>query len=465
MTNLILAALIALVAGALIGWLVGGRANGALTAERDLHRDNFRRAIGDLEAAVLERDQSRVTLATLRAEHGAREEAFELRIGELREANEALSAQFSEVGGRLLESAQRQFLDRADARFKQAEEATGQGIKALIQPVHERLAAYEEAVRKVEAERRDAFGLLSGQIDAMRAGTERVSGEAAKLVNALRNAPKARGRWGEQQLRNVLETCGLSEYSDFQTEVSIEGGDGRLRPDVVIRVPGGQSLVIDAKVSLNAYQDAYETGDEAERRVFLDAHAASMRNHVNMLGAKAYWTQFDDAPDYVVMFVPGEHFLTAALEHDHGLWDYAFERRVLLATPTNLIAIARTVSAVWRQERMAGQAREIAELGKELYARLATMGGHVGRMGKNLDTAVSAYNALVGSLESQVLTQAKRFEDLNIDTGGKVIEALPVVEQSTRPLVKLVVADAGSEGLVLPTPDSSDASLPAGNAA
>jgi DNA recombination protein RmuC len=258
----------------------------------------------------------------------------------------------------------------------------------------------------------------------------------------LRNAPKARGRWGEQQLRNVLETCGLSEHADFQTEVTVEGNDGRLRPDVIIKIPGGRSLVIDAKVSLNAYQDAFDAGDDGGRALSLVAHAAAMKAHVNTLGQKSYQDQFDDTPDYVIMFVPGEHFLTAALEQDQTLWDYAFAKRVLLATPTNLIAIARTVSAVWKQEKMAGQAREIAELGKELYARLSTMGGHVGRIGKNLDTAVAAYNAMVGSLESQVMSQAKRFEDMGIDTGAKVIEPLPMVDQVTRPLVKLVASAA-----------------------
>ena len=280
----------------------------------------------------------------------------------------------------------------------------------------------------------------------MRVGQERVSGEAAKLVNALRNAPKARGRWGEQQLRNVLESCGLAEHTDFRMEVSVAGEDGaRLRPDAIVRVPGGKSLIVDAKVSLNAYQDAFGAVDEAERQLGLAAHAASMRAHVNALGAKAYWTQFDDAPEYVVMFVPGEHFLSAALEHDAGLWDYAFERRVLLATPTNLIAIARTVSAVWRQEKLAREAQEIGALGKELYQRLAVMGGHVARLGKNLDTAMGAYNSFVGSLESQVLTSARRFETLNIDTGNKSIEALPVGEQAARPLTKLVPVEDAAE--------------------
>ena len=424
--------------GGLIGWLVGGRGARGLLAERDVHLGNFKKAITDLEGAVRERDAVRVQFAVLEAEQGARDEAFASQMASLREAKEVLSAQFSDIGGKILEGAQKQFLERADARFKQSEELSGEGIKALLAPVNERLARYEEAVGKVEAERRDAFGELKGQIDLMRVTNEAVRSEAARLGNSLRNGPKTRGRWGEQQLRNVLETCGLSEHADFQTEVSVEGSEGRIRPDVIIRVPGGRSLVVDAKVSLNAYQDAFEAGEEGTKLAALSAHSAAMKAHVNTLGNKAYWTQFEDAPDYVIMFVPGEHFLSAALEHDPDLWDFAFSKQVLLATPTNLIAIARTVSAVWTQEKMVGEAREVAALGKELYARLATMGSHVSRLGRNLDTAVGAYNSFVGSLESQVLTQAQRFETLSVDTGNKPIETLPVIDQMVRPLVKLV---------------------------
>ncbi len=436
--------------GSLIGWLVGGRGAGALKAERDLHLENFKKAISDLEATVRDRDAARTSLAGLAAQSTAREQSFEAQFAALKDSKDALTAQFSEIGGKILGDAQKSFLERAEQRFKQSEETSGQELKALLGPVNERLQRYEEAVTKVEAERRDAYGELKGLMDSMRTGQEQVKAEAAKLGNSLRNAPKARGRWGEQQLRNVLETCGLSEHADFQTAVSVDGSDGRLRPDVIIRVPGGRNLVIDAKVSLNAYQDAFEAVEEDARGVSLVAHAAAMKAHVNTLGQKAYQDQFDDTPDYVIMFVPGEHFLAAALEQDSDLWDFAFNKRVLLATPTNLIAIARTVSAVWKQEKMAGQAREIAELGKELYARLSTMGGHVAKVGRNLDQAVSGYNALVGSLESQVMSQAKRFEDLNIDTGGKSIEALPVVEQVTRPLVKLVpTLDDATEALIV----------------
>jgi DNA recombination protein RmuC len=439
-TSLVVA-LVALALGGLIGWLFAGRQAGALKAERDGLAERFKAAVTDLAAEAEARKAADIQLAALLSEQRARDAAHDAQIAQLKDAQAALTAQFREVGQAMLDGAQKAFLERAEARFKESEATAGQNLKALLNPVHERLQKYEEAVGKVEAERRDAFGLLHGQIAAMREGTERVSSEAAKLVNALRNAPKARGRWGEQQLKNVLESCGLSEHADFQTEVSVADGDGgRLRPDVIVRVPGGQSLVIDAKVSLNAYQDAFGAVDEGERATHLAAHAAAMKNHVNMLGAKSYWNQFDDTPDYVVMFVPGEHFLAAALDHDHELWDYAFDRKVLLATPTNLIAIARTVAAVWRQEKLAGQAREIAALGKELYGRMSVMGSHIARVGKNLDSATGAYNAFIGSFESQVLTQAKRFEALDIETGGKEIPVLPVAEQAARPLAKLATA-------------------------
>ena len=437
---------IVLAVGALIGWLLGGRGAATLKAERDSHLVNFKKAALDLEAADREREAHALSLATLTATRDADVRAHAAQIAALTEARDALSAQFQEVGAKLLDQAQTRFLESAGTQFKASETAASTRLQQLLAPVHDRLQKYEEAVDKVEKERTAAFGNLSGVLESLRVSNEGVKAEAARLSNSLRNAPKARGRWGEQQLRNVLENCGLSEYADFQTEVSVGVEDGgRLRPDVIVRVPGGQSLVIDAKVSLNAYQDAFNAEDESARLSGLIAHAASLKAHINSLGNKAYWTQFDTAPEYVILFIPGEHFLAAALETDQGLWDFAFEKRVLLATPTNLIAIARTVAAVWRQERMADQAREIAILGKELYARMSTMGGHIARVGRNLDTAVGAYNSFVGSFESQVLTQARRFEALDIDTANKTIDAPPMVDTAIRQQSKLVAVPAPDE--------------------
>ena len=442
-----LIALVALALGLLIGWLFAGREAAGAKQTCDALRLQ-------LDEVVKERDVNReaaTELAAVRAAGEERDRAFEEKISELVKAREELSAQFAEVGGKLLEQAQRQFLDRADQRFKQSEETAGASLKTLLQPVHDRLQRYEEAVTKVEEERRKDFGLLTGHIEAMKSGTERVSAEAAKLVNALRNAPKARGRWGEQQLRNVLESCGLTEHCDFATEVSrTDDEGGRLRPDVTLRVPGGQSLVIDAKVSLNAYQDAFGAVDETERAMHLATHAAAIKAHVNTLGNKAYWAQFDDAPDYVVMFIPGEHFLSAALEQDSKLWDYAFDRRVLLATPTNLIAIARTVAAVWRQEKLAKEARQIGELGKELYDRLAKAAQDLRKVGGGLTTAVNNYNAFVSSFENRSLVTARKFRDLNIEPGAREIEVVTPVEALAR-----YADDAGNEPVLLSVSDGS----------
>jgi DNA recombination protein RmuC len=448
----IIIALIALIAGLAVGWVLASRGVAPLKAERDRLDERSRtaetaRAAAEerasatpllrttLDAVTQERDAALRDLAAERAGAAQKAEAVEARLTELREAKEALSAQFSEIGGKILGEAQKAFLERADQRFAQADERSGEKLKALLTPVETTLKRYEENVAKVEKERTEAYGNLTGLIGAMRDGQEAVRGEAAKLVNALRAAPKARGRWGEQQLRNVLETCGLAEHTDFRMEVSVATEEGRLRPDAIVRVPGGRALVIDAKVSLNAYQDAFAAIDEQERARHLTAHASAMKAHVTTLAAKAYWNQFEDAPDYVIMFVPGEHFLAAALEHDPVLWDYAFDRRVLLATPTNLVAIARTVSAVWRQEKLAVEARQIGALGKEMYDRLATAAGHLRRVGGGLNSAVENYNKFVGSFERNVVSTGRKFRDLNIETGGKEIDDILPVEALARGVV------------------------------
>ena len=413
--------LLGLAIGAVIGWLWASRESaGAKQTVENLRLQ--------LDEVVKERDSNRSAsqeLAGLKAAHEERERAFEQQLASLKEAKESLSAQFHEVGSKFLGEARKQFLEQAEGRFTTA-----------MQPVKDILKRYEEGLQRVEKERVDQYAGLREAVELVRTGQGQVRDETRHLVNALRASPKARGRWGEQSLRNVLEQAGLSEYVDFQTEVSVTNDEGRLRPDVIVRLPGGRNLVIDAKCSLNAYLDACDEVDDEKRDACFRAHVASMRTHAQQLGSKAYWAQFGDAADYVIMYIPGEHFLAAALEADPTLWDWAFERRVLLATPTNLVAIAKTVASIWRQERLAEAAQEIAMLGKELHSRLATMNEHMARVGKNLSTANNAYNQMVGSFESQVLSQAKRFEGLGAGS-AKALDTPPMVEIAPRPLTKL----------------------------
>jgi DNA recombination protein RmuC len=429
-------ALVALVLGGLIGWLFATRDGAAA-----------KQTVGtlrlQLDEVVKERDQVRAfheaaskELAALQAD--ARN--FEQRIKDLAESKDALIAQFREIGDQLLEKAHKDFLEKAGERFTAADKASETKLKELLAPVEVTLKRYEEGLQRVEKERIDHYAGLRSVVEQVRDGQGKVRDETRNLVNALRSSPKARGRWGEQSLRNVLEQAGLSPYADFQTEVSVDGEDGKLRPDVIVKLPGGRTLVIDAKCSLNAYLDACDEVDDDKRQACLQAHLASIRTHAQQLGSKAYWAQFGDSADYVVMYIPGEHFLTAALELDHGLWDWANERKVLLATPTNLVAIARTGASIWNQEKLAAEAGKIAELGRELHSRLATMAEHVSSVGTNLSRANNAYNKMVGSLESQVFTQARRFEDLGAGS-AKEIPPPPMVEASPRPLTKLATKD------------------------
>lgn len=447
---------IALILGLGLGWFMRGRSVLPLAAEKDalverlsVTSEQRNAALRDLAveqqraeqaltiAATLdgvrdEREAALRELAGLRSEQQARTEAFEAQIRQLQEAREQLSAQFSEIGGKILGEAQKAFLERADQRFDQANEKTTAQLKTLLQPVETTLKRYEEGLGKVEKERVDSYAALREAVDQVRTGQGQVRDETARLVNALRSSPKARGRWGEQSLRNVLEQAGLSSHADFRMEVSVDTEDGRLRPDVIVSLPGGRELIIDAKCSLNAYLDATEEVDEARRAAHLKAHAGSIRLHAQQLGAKDYWSRFGKAADYVVMYIPGEHFLSAALEQDEGLWEWAFERRVLLATPTNLVAIARTVASVWRQEKLAQEAQQIGALGKELYERLAVASGHLRKVGSGLNSAVSNYNSFVNSFESRVLVTGRKLRDLNIETGSREIESADAVDALAR---------------------------------
>lgn len=423
----IIALILGLAIGAGAGWFIGSRP--VADAKGKLAEAEVAAAARETEfkTAIKELGEAQIELATLKANAAN----FDKQMAQMKEAREEMLTQFKALGSEVLSKSQEEFLKRADERFKQSEEAGEAKIKTLLQPVGERLAKYEQQVETLEKQRVDAFGQLTGLIQSMREGQEEVRREAQRLGNSLTNAPKARGRWGERALQNVLEQCGLSQHTDFNLEQSVESDGGRLRPDAIVNVPGQKQLVIDAKVSLNAYQAAFEADDDNERGRHMDLHAKSMRNHVQTLGSKSYQSQFEDAPDYVVMFVPGEHFVAAALEHDPELWDFAFRNKVLLATPTNLVAIARTVAQVWRQDQMAAEAKEIGKMGAELYDRLRVAAEHMKRVGGGLETAVANYNKFVGSFERNVLTSGRRMAEKGLEI-SKEIEKVSLVEGAPR---------------------------------
>ncbi len=416
---------VALAAGLLAGWLMRARIAAPFESEH--------RALAERLATVEEmRNAALRDLVALKAEMDVRAEGFEAQINTLKEAREQLSLQFADTAGRMLAEAQKALAERNDQRFAQAAEKSETSLKALLQPVEMTLKRYEEGLGKVEKERIDSYAALREQIELVRAGQGQVRDETQRLVHALRSSPKARGRWGEQSLYNLLEQAGLSQHVDYMREVSVDTEDGRLRPDVIVRLPGGRELIIDAKCSLNAYQDASDAPDDNSRIAHLRQHAQSLRLHAQQLGAKEYWTRFGKAADYVVMFIPGEHFLSAALEQDAGLWEWAFERRVLLATPTNLIAITRTVASVWRQEKLAQEAQQVGALGKEMYERLSVAAGHLSALGRTLNNSVSHYNKFVSSFENRVLVTGRRFKELSVETGSREIDMIEPVEALAR---------------------------------
>ncbi|HYW15996.1 MAG TPA: DNA recombination protein RmuC [Allosphingosinicella sp.] len=443
-SSLILFVILALAAGAAAGWFLGNRSAALYRKERDDRTEDFRKAITDLAGMQEKLDEARQACSDARAECAglsaageAKERNFQERLAEIRDAREALSAQFSEIGGKLLGEAQKNFLERADARFNQAGEKHEEKLKALLQPVQTTLKRYEENLATVEKERQGSYGELKEAVAQLAQGNETVRRETQRLANVMRSSPKARGRWGEEQLRTILEAAGLAENVDFALQASVSDGERQLRPDCVIKLPGDRCIVVDVKCPLVAFEQAYDEEDEVRRLDLLLQHSAAMRTYAGELGRKGYWRQFDLSPDFVIMFIPGEHFLSAAAERAPDLIESAFRNGVIIASTINMLALAKIMAGMWRQETLAAQAKEVAEAGKELYKRLTVMGGHVAKLGRNLGLATGAYNDFVGSLESQVLTQAKRFETLKVETGGRTIEPVPMIDTSPRPLTKL----------------------------
>jgi len=362
-----------------------------------------------------------------------RGDAAELRVEMMREQADLVSAQLTQSATGVAEA----ILKKNEEAIHNREQLAQARLEAQLKPVAETLQKFQEQVTLAENKRAEETGGLKEQIAALLTASTATQDEARKLSAALRRGAGVQGRWGEQTLRNVLEAAGLAHRYDFDEQTTTDTEEGRRRPDVTVKLPGGGVFVIDAKCSLNAFLELQDAVDDAAREACGQRHVQSVRAHVQGLSAKAYWDQFDNSPDFVAMFVPLDSAMAAALERAPDLMTEAMDRRVVIVTPTTLFALCKAVVYGWRVEEQAANAQKIAELGRELYKRIAVMGGHAGSVGKALEAAVARYNQFVGSLETQVLTQARRFEELKVDHEGKTVALLEPLDTAVRPLTKL----------------------------
>lgn len=354
------------------------------------------------------------------------------KIALLDDAKRDLAASFQALSGEALRANNTAFLELARAQFEHAQNRAKGDLEHLVEPIRGSLERFDGHVRELERARTGAYSTLSEQIRSLLETQKDLRLETGNLVNALRS-PSVRGKWGEMQLKRVVEFAGMLPHCDFVQQTTVSGDGPVLRPDLVIRLAGGTHVVVDAKAPLQAYLEALEAKDDETRLRKLADHARQIRDHIGKLSAKSYWSQFDPTPDFVVMFLPGEQFFGAALEQDPNLIEQGATSNVLIATPTTLIALLRTVAAGWREAKLGEDARKISELGRELHRRLATMSDHFAKLGRNLDGAVRSYNETVGSLERRVLVTARRFTEHGAIAAEELVE-LPPIERTPQAL-------------------------------
>ncbi len=437
----------ALIGAVLVALLLRAREQSAQSeaaglAERlDSSANEQKRLAEKLSTSERELTETRVTLEHERRAAQERAEIFEQARAELSDRFKTLSSDALERNNRAFLELARSTLERFQVGARDDLDKRRVAVADMLKPIKESLEKVDGQMQRVEVSRRQAYGALTEQVRLLAETQDRLRSETGSLVTALR-APSVRGRWGEMQLRRVVETAGMLEHCDFEEQVSSERDGNQLRPDLIVKLPGRKQVVVDAKAPLAAYLDAVETDDPDEQSAQMARHARQVGDHVTKLSAKAYWEQFETAPDFVIMFLPGEPMFSEALRQNPNLIEEAARQRVFIATPVTLISLLRAVAYGWQQETVAESAREVSRLGRELHDRLGTLADHFGKLGRSLDGAVQHYNGAVGSLERRVLVTARRFSEYGA-SGDKDIESPSQIDRAAQKLQapELTVAD------------------------
>lgn len=439
--HILIALAIAFALGAFLIWLVLLPRRNALVNQLQDKGQQVEKLELELQASRTAATDYEIRLARLETELANERKQAEEKLKLLNEAQQKLGDAFKALSADALETNNQRFLRLAKGeleKFQQGAqhdlEKRQKAVDELVKPIKESLAKVDTKLGDIEAKRLESYSALNEQLRGLvETHIPNLHKETANLVKALRQ-PTVRGRWGEIQLKRVVEMADMIEYCDFMEQQSRTTEDGRLRPDMIVRLPGGKQIVVDAKAPVSAYLDATEAADDTSRHTHLADHARQVRKHITDLGRKSYWEQFEQAPEFVVLFLPGEMFFSAALQQDPGLIEFGVKEKVIPATPTTLIALLRAVAYGWRQEALAKDAQIISQLGKELYSRLSVLAGHWSKVGKGLDSAMDAYNKATGTLESRVLVTARRFQELESSPTDTELETIEPLDHAARSL-------------------------------